>query len=265
MTITEYVLNEKALLRQKVAHFLVKPVLLIIQANEDPASDSYIRGKMKDGNEIGVDVQLLKLTASTTETALLEAINRANKDEAIHGIIVQMPLPNHIDEQHIKLAVDPRKDVDGFHPMTHFKPCTPQGIIDYLQAEHIAIAGQNAVVIGRSHIVGRPMSQLLLDLSANVTTLHSKTSVEDMNHYLAHADIIIVAVGRPYMIKDQPLKKSAVIVDVGINRVDGQLVGDVYPHRPVRLQTPVPKGVGLLTRLRLQKNLIEAYQTLNKQ
>lgn len=263
MDIINYVESEKFALKEKVAAFKRKPVLLIIQANDDPASDSYIRGKIKDGTEIGVEVRHLKFPSAITEEALLKAIKTANEDESIDGIIVQMPLAKHIKEETIKLAVTPAKDIDGFHPLTTFLPCTPGGIIDYLKAEKIEIRGKNAVVLGRSNIVGRPMAKLLLDLDANVTTLHSKTSKEDMDFYLAHADIIVVAVGRPYFLKDQKLKQDAVVVDVGINRVESGLVGDAYPGLKVRLQTPVPKGVGLLTRLRLQKNLIEAY--LNKQ
>jgi len=264
MNIIEYVKLEKEELAKQVANLKSAPVLLIVQVNEDKASDSYIRGKIKDGEELGVEVRLVKLPATSSEEALIAVIKAANTNREIDGIIVQMPLPSHICEENIKLAVDPLKDVDGFHPLTNFKPCTPQGIIDYLLAENIEISGKNAVVIGRSNIVGRPMSKLLLDLSANVTTLHSKTSKEDMNFYLEHADIIIVAVGKPYFIKDQSLKEDAVIVDVGINRLEDKLVGDVYPDLKVRLQTPVPKGVGLLTRLRLQKNLLEAYKNHTK-
>lgn len=264
MNIIEYVKLEKEELAKQVANLQSAPVLLIIQVNDDSASNSYINGKIKDGEQIGVEVRLLKLPTSTSEEALIAAIKAANVNREIDGIIVQMPLPSHICEENIKLAVEPLKDVDGFHPLTHFKPCTPQGIIDYLLAENIKISGKNAVVIGRSNIVGRPMSKLLLDLSANVTTLHSKTSKEDMNFYLKHADIIIVAVGKPYFIKNQSLKESAVVVDVGINRLEDKLVGDVYPDLKVALQTPVPKGVGLLTRLRLQKNLLEAYKNHTK-
>jgi methylenetetrahydrofolate dehydrogenase (NADP+)/methenyltetrahydrofolate cyclohydrolase len=259
MNIVDYVEQEKQTLKEQIKGFPRKPVLLIIQANDDPASDAYIRGKIKDGTEIGVEVRLLKLAPNVSQKDLLSEIKRANQDTQIDGIIVQMPLAKHIDEEVIKHAVCPSKDVDGFHPLTKFSPCTPQGIIDYLVFEQVELRGKNAVVIGRSNIVGKPMAKLLLEHDANVTVLHSKTSKDDMDFYLAHADIIVVAVGRPYFIKDQTLKKDAVVIDVGINRVDGVLVGDAYPHLNVRLQTPVPKGVGLLTRLRLQKNLVEAY------
>lgn len=265
MNIIEYVNFEKHKLHLLVETLDPKPCLLIMQVNDDPASDSYIRGKIKDGTEIGVKVIHLKFDPSIREEALVKEIEKANHDASIHGIIVQMPLPKHINEEVIKLAVNPLKDVDGFHPLTHFQPCTPQGIIDYLLFENIEFSGKNAVVIGRSNIVGKPVAKLLLELNANVTQLHSKTSKEDLAFYLAHADIIVVAVGKPYFIKDQVLKPSAVIVDVGINQVDHQLVGDVYPNLNVRLQTPVPKGVGLLTRLRLQKNLIKAYQIYHHQ
>ena len=152
-----------------------------------------------------------------------------------------------------------QKDIDGFHPLSKLNPCTPMGIIDYLKHENIEIEGKNALVIGRSNIVGKPMAKLLLNNNATVTVAHSRTPKEELDKYLANADIIVVAVGRKYFIDNQKMKKIAVIVDVGINRVDGVLYGDVRPGQDVYLQTPVPGGVGLLTRLRLLKNLMEAY------
>ena len=180
---------------------------------------------------------------------------------AVDGFIVQMPLPKGIDEEKIKLAVSPLKDVDGFHPLSKLNPCTPQGIMDYLHRENIEILGKNAVVIGRSNIVGKPMAHLLLKESANVTVLHSKTKFEDMFNYVKNADIIVVAVGRQHLLDNRfEFKPSAVVIDVGINRDETGLHGDALPDLPVRLQTPVPGGVGLLTRLALMENLLKLHK-----
>ncbi|MCQ2792595.1 MAG: bifunctional 5,10-methylenetetrahydrofolate dehydrogenase/5,10-methenyltetrahydrofolate cyclohydrolase, partial [Bacilli bacterium] len=243
-----------------VAKLKTIPCLVIIQVNNDSASDAYVRGKLKDGAEIGVKVILDKQAPTISQDALLALIEKYNHDNNVHGLIVQMPLPKHINENLVKLAVSPKKDVDGFHPLSTFSPCTPKGIIDYLKSEHVEILGKNAVVIGRSNIVGKPMQILLRNESANVTQLHSKTSRSDMEFYLAHADIIVVAVGHKYFLDHNfKLKESAVVVDVGINRDETGLHGDVEPNLKVRLQTPVPGGVGLLTRLTLLVNLMEAY------
>lgn len=260
MDIKSYVVQEKEKMRQYVDTLVIKPHLAIIQINEDEASNAYVRGKLKDADEIGICADLVKLPSTTSEEELLELIDKLNKDDNIHGLIVQMPLPKHINEDHIKVAVTPKKDVDGFHPMSLMKPCTPKGIIDYLLSEGITFQDQNAVVIGRSNIVGKPLAKMLTDLNCNTVILHSKTSKENMDSYLSRADQIYVAVGKKWFVTGENIKKSAVIVDVGINRVDGKLYGDVAPNLDVKLQTPVPGGVGLLTRLTLMKNLLEAYK-----
>lgn len=259
MEIKDYVLKRKQELAAEVSSFKRKPCLTIIQANDNPASDAYIRGKLKDGEEIGAKVTLLKLPSSTTEGEILGLINKANKDPEIDGLIVQLPLPKQISEEDVKLAIEPKKDVDGFHPLSKCSPCTPQGIIDYLSHEGFPFCGANAVVIGRSDIVGRPMTRLLLNKDCNVTVLHSKTKKEDLQFYLAHADLIVVAVGRlGFLDLSYSYKKTAYVVDVGINRgADGKLHGDCLPGLPVAYQTPVPGGVGLLTRLALFDNLME--------
>ena len=258
MTIKEFVAVTKAQLAEQVAALGNPPTLLIIQANENPASDAYIRGKMKDAAEIGANAILRRFPIDISEEELIAEIEKANQDDSIDGIIVQLPLPSHISEAHIKFAVDPKKDVDGFHPLTTFDPCTPKGIIDYLTSEGFPFQGANAVVLGRSEIVGKPMAKMLLKKNCNVTVLHSKTTQEDKAFYLAHADLIVVAIGRLGYLDDSfSYKKSAVIVDVGINRgEDGKLHGDAVPELPVALQTPVPGGVGLLTRLALISNLL---------
>lgn len=259
MTIKEFVAKRKQELSQEVAALDKKPTLLIIQANDNPASDAYIRGKIKDASEIGANAILRKFPIDISEEDLIKEIEKANNDPEIDGIIVQLPLGKHIKEANIKIAVSPKKDVDGFHPLTKFDPCTPKGIIDYLTEEGFAFEGKNAVVLGRSEIVGKPMAKLLLKKNCNVTMLHSKTTLEDKRFYIAHADLIVVAIGRlGYLNEEFEYKKDCVIVDVGINRgEDGKLHGDATPDLPVKIQTPVPGGVGLLTRLALICNLLE--------
>ena len=259
MTIKEYVKARKEEIKAEVAAMSKKPNLVIVQLNEDEASKAYVKGKLKDAAELGINAKLIKLPVETTEKQLLKQIDKLNKNKKVDGFIVQMPLPKQIDEEKVKLAVAPSKDVDGFHPMSELSPCTPQGIMNYLKHEGTQFVGKNAVVIGRSNIVGKPMAKLLLKESCNVTVLHSKTSKEDMKDYLAKADIIVVAVGKMHLINSSfKFKENAIIVDVGINRdADGKLHGDVEPGLPVALQTPVPGGVGLITRLCLMENLLK--------
>lgn len=258
MTIKEYVKFRKEELKEIVSKKDKVPSLTIVQVNDDPASNAYVKGKIKDANELGINAQLIKLETSTTEEELLNLIDKLNHDDGVDGFIVQMPLPKGIDEEKIKLAVSPSKDVDGFHPLSSLFPCTPQGIMNYLHSENIQILGKNAVIIGRSNIVGKPMAKMLLKESANVTVLHSKTSADDMKFYIEHADIIVVAIGKMHFLDNRfNYKKDAVIVDVGISRDENGLHGDAVLDLPVRLQTPVPGGVGLLTRLALMENLIK--------
>ena len=258
MTVKEYIRLRKEEIKHEVAS-LKEPInFVIVQLNEDEASKAYVKGKLKDAAELGIHAELIKLPVETSEEELLKLIDKLNHDKNVDGFIVQMPLPKQINEETIKLAVAPEKDVDGFHPLSRLNPCTPQGIMNYLKHENIEFLGKNAVVIGRSNIVGKPMAKLLLKESCNVTVLHSKTSFEDMKRYLANADIVVVAVGRQHLIDDKfDFKPSAVLVDVGINRDENGLHGDILPDRPVRLQTPVPGGVGLLTRLALMENLLK--------
>ena len=261
MTIKEYIANRKSEMIKEVSAFKVKPHLAIVQINEDAASNAYVKGKLKDAAEIGVTADLIKLPLDTSEEDLLKVISKLNKNKRIDGFIVQMPLPKQINEDTVKLAVASNKDVDGFHPLSTLNPCTPQGIINYLHNEKIDLTGKNAVVIGRSNIVGKPMAKLLLKENCNVTVLHSKTSRKDMEHYVANADIIVVAIGKQGFLDDSfKYKKSAIIVDVGISRDETGLHGDAIPNLPVALQTPVPGGVGLLTRLALYENLLTIFK-----
>lgn len=261
MTIKEYIKQRKEEIKLEVSKMVKKPNLVIVQLNEDEASKAYVKGKLKDAAELGINAKLIKLPVETTERQLLKVISKLNKDHRVDGFIVQMPLPKQINEETIKLAVSPAKDVDGFHPLSELNPCTPQGIMNYLKNEKVEFVGKNAVVIGRSNIVGKPMSKMLLKESCNVTVLHSKTSHEDMKNYLQNADIIVVAVGKMHLINSEyKFKKTAIIVDVGINRDETGLHGDCEPNLPVLTQTPVPGGVGLLTRLALMENLLKIHK-----
>ena len=257
MTIKEYVKAKKAEMKNLVLSMPRLPKLVIVQINEDEASYAYIRGKLKDAAELGINAELIKLPLDTSQDELLAKIDELNHDQSVDGFIVQMPLPKHINEETVKLAISPEKDVDGFHPLSKLDPCTPRGIMNYLKSENIQIQGKNAVVIGRSNIVGKPMARLLLGANANVTVLHSKTSFEDMSRYIANADIIVIAIGKANFLDDRfTYKKDAIIVDVGINQLEDGLHGDAQRDLPVALQTPVPGGVGLLTRLALYENLL---------
>ena len=260
MIIKEYVKTRKEELKKEVAELATSVNFVIVQLNEDDASNAYVRGKLKDAAELGVNAELIKLPVDTSEAELLKLIDKLNKDPKVDGFIVQMPLPKQINEETIKLAISPDKDVDGFHPLSKLNPCTPQGIMNYLKHEGVELLGKNAVVIGRSNIVGKPMAKMLLKESCNVTVLHSKTSFEDMHRYLVNADIVVVAIGKKHLIDERfEFKPTAVLVDVGINRDENGLHGDILPERKVRLQTPVPGGVGLLTRLALMENILKIH------
>lgn len=261
MTIKEFVKQRKEELKGIFASLNSDKKFVIVQMNEDDASNAYIKGKLKDAAELGVNAELRKFPLDFTKEQLLKEIDKLNHDDSVIGFIVQMPLPKQINEEAVKLAIDPNKDVDGFHPLSKLNPCTPQGIMNYLDHEHIELLGKNAVVIGRSNIVGKPMARMLLARSCNVTVLHSKTKFEDMYRYIENADIIVVAVGRAGLLDNKfKYKPTAVLVDVGINRLEDGLHGDAVRDLPVALQTPVPGGVGLITRLALYENLLKLYQ-----
>lgn len=260
-TIKDFVAARKEILRTIITLKEIPPHLVIIQVNDDFASNKYIAGKINDAHEVQMKATLIKLAVTITEEDLIAVINENNVNKNVHGIIVQMPLPKHINEEKIKHAINPAKDVDGFHPLSKFNACTPFGIINYLKAEKVNIEGENVLIIGRSNIVGKPAAALFLQENANVTIVHSRTKEKDLNNFLQNAKIVVVAVGRPYFIHKQIIRKDAVLIDVGINRLDdGTLAGDIYPNLNVSLQTPVPGGVGLLTRLTLLENVMEAYE-----
>lgn len=260
ITIKEYVNIKKKELCEKVSLMSKKPHITIVQVNDDYASNAYIRGKLKDVEEIGAISDLIKLPVTTTEEELLKLIDKLNNDSSVDGFIVQLPLPKTINEAKVKLAINPQKDLDGFHPLSKFLPATPKGILTFLEDEQFDFEGKNALVIGRSEIVGKPMARLLLNKNMTVAIAHSKTPSNVIKDLVAMADLIVVAVGKSnFLTNDFNFKKSCFVIDVGINRdSDNKLVGDCEKDLKVAYQSPVPGGVGLLTRLALLINLLEA-------
>lgn len=261
-------------LRQETAELKNKtdrvPGLATVLVGEDPASAVYVRNKNKICTEIGFQSFEQNLPAGTTGTQLLDIIKKLNENDEVNGILVQLPLPDHIDSEKILLSIDPKKDVDGFHPINVGKlaignslltPCTPTGIIALLDYYGIDIVGKHAVVLGRSNIVGKPVAHLLLQRHATVTICHSKTT--NLKQVTSQADILIAAVGRPHFVNSDMVKEGAVVIDVGINRVDGKLTGDV-DFDPVAEKagfiTPVPGGVGPMTIALLMENTLKAFK-----
>lgn len=262
--IKSYVLRKKELIKAQVEQLGNNLKLVIVQVNDDPASNSYIKGKLRDCAEVGINAELIKLPIDTTQDELLDKIALLNNDKTVTGFIVQMPLPKGIDEELIKKNITPSKDVDGFNFSSEYTPATPKGILTYLEDQNYDFDGKNALVIGRSNIVGKPIAKLLLDKNMNVTIVHSHTNHYDLANYIAHSDLIIVAIGKPQFInKTFNYKKNCVVFDVGISRVNGKLEGDCEPGLDVEFQSPVPGGVGLLTRLSLMINLLEVYEKCN--
>ena len=248
--------------------------LAVIIVGEDPASKVYVANKKKACEALGIISQEYALPENTTQQELLSLIDTLNKEETINGILCQLPLPEHLDENAVINAIAPSKDVDAFHPTNvgkimlgdyDFVPCTPAGIMEMLKYENIDISGKSCVVIGRSNIVGKPMSMLLLHKNGTVTVCHSKT--ENLAEVCKNADILVAAVGRPNFVKADMVKNGAVVIDVGINRVDGKLIGDV-DFNAVKDKcsaiTPVPGGVGPMTIAMLMQNTLTAAKKQNK-
>ncbi len=260
------------------------PGLAVVIVGEDPASQVYVRAKGKACVEAGMQSETLTLPASTGQADLLAIVDRLNADPAVHGILVQLPLPKGLDEREVLLRIDPRKDVDGFHPVnvgkvaigdpTGFRPCTPYGVQEILVREGIATSGAHAVILGRSNIVGRPMASLLLGTGpggdATVTVCHSRT--RDLPAITRMADILVVAIGRPEFVTADLVKPGATVIDVGINRVNDpaaargyRLAGDVAftdVSRVAGAITPVPGGVGKMTIAMLLRNTVQACRQL---
>jgi methylenetetrahydrofolate dehydrogenase (NADP+) / methenyltetrahydrofolate cyclohydrolase len=246
------------------------PGLATVLVGDDPASAVYVRNKNKICGELGFQSFEQKLSADTSEEKLLQLVGELNSNKDIHGILVQLPLPDQIDSEKILQAIDPKKDVDGFHPINVGKlvvgnalltPCTPTGIIALLDRYDIEISGKHAVIIGRSNIVGKPVSMLLLQRNATITICHSRT--QNLEEVTRSADIIVAAVGRANFVTEKMVSEGTVVIDVGINRVDGKLTGDV-DFEPVSIKashiTPVPGGVGPMTIALLMENTLKAFK-----
>ncbi|MES5917707.1 bifunctional methylenetetrahydrofolate dehydrogenase/methenyltetrahydrofolate cyclohydrolase FolD [Bacillus cereus group sp. RP37] len=264
--------KKRAQLTEKVVKLKAQgivPGLAVILVGEDPASRSYVKGKEKGCEQVGIYSELIELPETITEERLLAEIDRLNGDDRINGILVQLPLPKHIEEKAIIERISPEKDVDGFHPISvgrmmtgqdTFLPCTPHGIVELVKETNLDISGKHAVVIGRSNIVGKPVGQLFLNENATVTYCHSKT--QNMKELTKLADILIVAVGRPKMVTADYIKEGAVVIDVGVNRLEtGKLCGDVDFDNVLDVAgyiTPVPKGVGPMTITMLLHNTVES-------
>lgn len=253
-----------------------RPKLVVILVGDHPASISYVTKKEKDAIEIGFLSEIRRFKETISEAELLEEITRCNQDSSIHGILVQLPLPSHIDKTKVIETVDPVKDVDGFHPVNigrlhtnqdSFIPCTPKGIMTLIESTGVQISGKNAVVIGRSNIVGKPVAMLLLQANATVSVVHSKTV--NPKAICQQADILVAAVGQAELVQADWVKPGAIVIDVGVNRIGvrengkAKLVGDVH-YESVKeaagFITPVPGGVGPMTIASLLENTLKAYK-----
>lgn len=263
----------QAALRDKVERLKEKewivPGLVVIMVGDNPASQVYVRNKERAAIKAGFHSKTVNLSDGISEEELIDVIEQYNQDPLFHGILVQLPLPQHINEMRILLAIDPKKDVDGFHPMNtgnlwngrpQMVPCTPAGIMELLREYKVELEGKTAVIIGRSNIVGKPMAQLLLEKNATVTLTHSRTP--HLARVCRQADVLIVAIGRANFVTEDFIKEGAVVIDVGINRDDnGKLCGDVafdQVEDKVGMITPVPGGVGPMTITMLMEQTYQA-------
>ncbi len=252
----------------------VRVGLAAVRVGEDSASEIYVRGKIRDCGEVGFASTEYHLSAQTTQDDLLALVRQLNHDPKVHGILVQLPLPPQIDAMAVLMAVDPRKDVDGFHPMNAGKlltgqpglrPCTPLGVMRMLDEFGVALEGRQAVVLGRSNIVGKPMALLLLERNCTVEVCHSRT--RDLEGEVRRAEVLVAAVGKPELVRGSWIKEGAAVIDVGMNRnAAGKLVGDVAfaeASQRAALISPVPGGVGLMTRAMLMRNTLQAALALS--
>lgn len=253
----------------------IVPGLAVILAGDDPASRVYVSNKEKTCQALGINSRVLKLPQKVSQKRLLALIKKLNRDTKIHGILIQLPLPKHLNEKEIMAAVDIKKDVDGFHPFNlgnlltnqpFFYPCTPAGILELIKNTGISLEGKECVVVGRSNIVGKPLAIMLLNQNATVTIAHSKT--KNLSEVCRRADVLISAVGKAGLIKATMVKSGAVVIDVGINRLaKGKLAGDVDFEAVKKIAgfiTPVPGGVGPMTIAMLAKNTVKAARSVTK-
>lgn len=257
------------------------PGLTVIIVGDDPASQTYVRNKHRAASEVGIRSDVITLPAETTQAELLDWIRKLNQDSRCHGILVQLPLPRHIDDAAVLLAITPEKDVDCFHPENvgrvctgypRYYPCTPHGVIELVRRHGLNWAGQHAVVIGRSNIVGKPLAMMLLQkptqantagADATVTVAHTRTA--DLAAICRQADVIVAAVGVPHLLRREMVKPGAIVVDVGTNMVDGKLTGDVHPEvaQVAGWLSPVPGGVGPMTITMLLDNTLRAAELID--
>lgn len=258
----------KASLKEKVALLKTKPHLVVVLVGSDPASLTYVNSKKRQAEQVGMASSIIKLPESTSTETLLETVKNLNQDDSVHGILVQLPLPKQIDTNTIIDAIDIHKDVDGLHPLNvgllrndrpYFIPCTPKGVMTILKSYDIDLEGKNALVIGRSQLIGKPIASLLLKENATVTQAHSKT--KNLEQLIENNDIIVVAVGHKEMIKKDMLNEHHIVIDVGIHEDGDTLVGDVEKaaYDKVKAITPVPGGVGPMTIASLLENTYIAY------
>ena len=264
--IKEYVKEQKEILREKIQTFKIKPTFVVIQVGNVEASNRYVRNKIKDCLEVGIDAKVLHLDETISETELLEQMTELNSSSGPDAYMIQFPLSKHIDQKRITLYINKVKDADGFTNNGITNPATPQGIITYLERQGYDFENKNALVIGRSDIVGKPMAKLLLEKNCNVTVIHSKTSYLNKRNYVENADLIICATGHQDTLTNEfCYKANTMIFDVGINfNSRGKLVGDCAPIIDSQVwQSPVPGGVGLLTRLQLLENIVKLYEERN--
>ena len=266
VTCKEYVKNQKELLSKEIKLFERNPKLCVIQIGDNAASNSYVKGKIKDCNEVGIECEHIHIIdyKNFSQGDLLKLIMNKNFDPSVDGIIVQLPVPDKYDVDMICNTIIKEKDVDGFRKDSLFVPCTPKGVIDYLEYNDIKLTGKVCTVIGRSNIVGKPLVNLLIEKGATVINCNSKT--KDIKNFTKQSDIVISAIGRANYFDESYFVDGQVLIDVGINRDEnGKLCGDICEDAKenMLLATPVPGGIGLLTRVKLLENTVEAYK-INK-
>lgn len=267
ITCKDYVVDKKTEIRNRVNFLQRKPCLCVIQIGDNPASNSYIKGKKKDCEEVGIECRHIHITEDISEFELISQIQQLDYSSSVDGIIIQLPIPEKYDVEKLQNYISPKKDVDGFRRDSYYSPCTPKGIMDWIEYNGYNLEGKNVTVIGRSKIVGKPLVNMLIDKGATVTCCNSKT--RNLVAHTYRADVVISAVGKAKFLDSKMFGHPDLIIDVGINRENGKLCGDVdYESVSAALPntyiTPVPGGVGLLTRLALMENVVKAHDERTK-